>query len=277
MSEKDTEQPFSHKAPALNEGHPSNIDYAEERSILALHSPVMREQSEPRDGSEPLSLWLVGFCFVVLFWGGMYLGQYSAGFGSSAFDERVGAPMYLGGTASGMAPSANSALSKADDPIARGKRLFVANCASCHQSTGLGQPGVYPSLHGSNVVNGGGGHLVRLVLFGAQGPWTAKSGQYNNAMTAWGSALNDKQISQILSYIRQDFENSAPPITPEQVAAIREAEKSRRTPWTYDELMATPDELPEPADPNGSSPTSQPARGENPASLESTIVVQADS
>lgn len=260
MSEKDTDQPLPPDAPLPEEEEERNVDYTEDKSIQTIHSAVLREQAEPVDGAEPLSLWLVAFCFLVLFWGGLYLGQYSAGFQATAFDERAGGPLVFGGGGPVAAAGGGAAAApKADDPIARGKRLFVANCASCHQATGLGQPGVYPSLHGSTVVNGGGGHLVRLVLHGAQGPWTAKSGQYNNAMTAWGPALTDKQIAQILTYIRQDFGNSAGPITPEQVAAIREAEKSRRNPWTYDELMATPDDLPAAPAPAGDGGAGQPA------------------
>ena len=40
-------------------------------------------------------------------------------------------------------------------PAERGKKIFSANCATCHQTNGLGVAGQYPPLAGSEIVNGG--------------------------------------------------------------------------------------------------------------------------
>ncbi len=211
-----------------------NIDYSEHQSVREIHAAAAREKPEPQDGAEPISLWFVTFCFLVLFCGGYYLGAHSGGFRADVYNELPA--VSLSGGAGVAAP-------KQDDPVARGKKLFVAYCASCHQATGLGQPGVYPSLAGSEKVNGEGGRLVRIVLHGAVGPWQAKSGQYNNAMAAWGIPLTDKKIAQILTYVRQDFGNTAGAISEDQVAAVRTTTAARKTPYSFEEIMAEPDQL----------------------------------
>ena len=65
-------------------------------------------------------------------------------------------------------------LSQAD----RGKKIFSANCAVCHQPNGLGAAGQgYPPLAGSEIVNGGSKRVGMIVLKGLQGPITVKGVQ----------------------------------------------------------------------------------------------------
>ena len=51
----------------------------------------------------------------------------------------------------------------ADDPnkvwteaelVARGEKVYAANCVACHQANGKGVPGAFPALDGSKIVNG---------------------------------------------------------------------------------------------------------------------------
>ncbi|MFP3693624.1 c-type cytochrome, partial [Burkholderia sp. SIMBA_048] len=51
----------------------------------------------------------------------------------------------------------------ADDPnkewteaelVARGEKVFAANCVACHQANGKGIPGSFPALDGDKVVLG---------------------------------------------------------------------------------------------------------------------------
>jgi mono/diheme cytochrome c family protein len=50
-----------------------------------------------------------------------------------------------------------------------GGPLFTAKCAACHQSTGLGIPGVFPPLAGSEWVLGSAKVLVQIPLHGITG------------------------------------------------------------------------------------------------------------
>ena len=158
---------------------------------------------------------------------------YSGGFRADVFDENqvTYGPVQAAG-------------SNAPNPIAIGRRLFTANCASCHQATGLGVPGQYPPLVASEFVLSQAGygenHLVKIILGGLQGPVTVKGVTYNNVMPAWKDQLKDEQVAAILTYIRQEWGNAAGPISKEGVAAMRTESGSRPTPWTVDELRAIP-------------------------------------
>ena len=50
--------------------------------------------------------------------------------------------------------------------VSDGSRLYIANCAACHQATGMGVPGTFPALAGSKVVNGPKEEQIALVLNG---------------------------------------------------------------------------------------------------------------
>jgi mono/diheme cytochrome c family protein len=124
-----------------------------------------------------------------------------------------------------------------------GKRLFTANCVACHQATGQGVAGQFPTLVGSEWVLGGDwhgdNHLVKILLHGLQGPIQVKGDTYNGAMPPW-KQLKDDQIAMILTYIRNEWGNSAPPITAEQVAKVREETAAQTEPYTQNQLKAIP-------------------------------------
>jgi len=91
-----------------------------------------------------------------------------------------------------------------------GAELFDGNCSPCHQETGEGVSGVYPSLAGSPTVLGDAGALVRWVLRG-QRPVSMPLGRYNTAMPKFGW-LNDADAAALLTYLRSSFGNRAPPV-----------------------------------------------------------------
>lgn len=205
---------------------------AEERySIDQLHQAVMREKNDPEEGMEPIPLWIVALCGLAIFAGGLYMGKYNGGFRGDVFNENqvVFGPVAASGP-------------KQIDPIALGRRLFTANCASCHQAGGGGVPGQYPTLHGTEQVNGAPSRLIKMVLNGLQGPIEINGTIYNGNMPAQKDILKDEQIAYILTYIRQEWGNTASPIAPEAVAYVREKVKDRRQAWTWPELQQIPDE-----------------------------------
>jgi len=125
-----------------------------------------------------------------------------------------------------------------------GQSLFQKNCAVCHQANGLGIPRLYPPLAGSEwVVTGsswqGDNHLALVILGGLQGPVTVKGQIFNASMPPW-NILGDEEIASVLTHIRSEWGNAAPPITPEFVRALREETRTRRAPWTQAELEALP-------------------------------------
>jgi mono/diheme cytochrome c family protein len=162
---------------------------------------------------------------------GFYLDRYSGNFSATAYNEEAG----------GQGISAP----KPVDPLVLGKKQFNSACVTCHQATGLGLPGTYPPLAGSEWVNGSEERLIRIVLHGLGGEVQVQGKTYNGAMPSFGkvpgSGYNwrDDQIAAVLSYVRQEWGNKAPAISTEKVAALR-AQIQRSQPWTAAELQALP-------------------------------------
>lgn len=206
---------------AAGEGFVGESDRTDVRYI---HAPIMRELAEPRDGYEPIPLWLVFFFMGLMAWGGWYLGTYNGGWRSDVYDHDPAARL----AAAGGEP-------EQVDPVKLGRRLYTS-CRACHQSDGQGLAGNYPPLVGSERVLGPPESLARILLHGLEGPIVVKGESYNNVMPGWGQQYDDEQIAAILTYIRQEWGNSAPAVEPETVARVRERHSGRSAPWSDSEL-----------------------------------------
>jgi len=97
-----------------------------------------------------------------------------------------------------------------------GERIYSGNCIACHQPTGLGIPGVYPSLAGSPVVLGDPAELARWVIRG-QRPASMPVGRYPTQMLQFGW-LKPADAADLFSYLRSSFGNSAAPVDAAEVA-----------------------------------------------------------
>ncbi len=221
----------------------------EEKIVFAnppVSGPVARELPEPQSGDEPLPPWLVVVFFAFVFGGGLYLAYFSGGFQSNVFNPVPAAP-------------AAAKVAGPVDPKIIGKRVFTQNCVICHQATGLGIPGQFPPLVGSEWVLGsdwhGDSHLVSTLLKGLQGPVEVKGVTYNNAMPTWAQ-LTDEQIAAVLTYIRSEWGNDAPPIPVDYVTKIRAKITTRTEAWLQKDLQAIPPEKVPAA-----SPAASPAQG----------------
>jgi len=101
-----------------------------------------------------------------------------------------------------------------------GKIVYMQFCLSCHMENGEGVPGLYPPLSQTKYVLGDKEWLIKNVLLGQQGPIEVKGEHYNNIMTKL-DFLRDKQIAEVLTYVRSNFGNNASPVTEEEVRAVR--------------------------------------------------------
>ena len=79
-------------------------------------------------------------------------------------------------------------------------------------------------------------------------------------MPPWAQ-LKDSDIAGILTYIRSEWGNNAPPITEEFVAKVR-ASTDRKDPWTMKDLKAIPAEK---ISAGGAAAPAAPAAPANPA------------
>ena len=208
---------------------------ASDETIQSVHAVLLREKSEPSEGYAPLPLFLLALLSALVFFSGIYMGRYSGGFDPLVYDESIHVPR--GGHAgdSGEAPAPA-------DPVKVGKRLFTTVCATCHQPSGTGVPGVYPPLAGSEWVNGTEERVVRILLSGLNGPVTVRGTQFSAAaMPSFGpsGAYNwrDDQIAAVLTYVRQEWGNHGGPVTPEKVAALRAVMSTHTSACTQAELL----------------------------------------
>ncbi len=175
----------------------------------------------------PLIMLFV-FSGLILF-AATYLNRYGGHFNATVYDET-------------QLPSKGGAAEAPINPIQLGNRLFhqATACVSCHQATGLGLPGAYPPLAGSEWVNGPEDRVVSIVLYGLQGQVHVKGMVFSAAaMPAFGpSGFNwsNDQIAAVLSYVRQEWGNKSPAISADTVASIRQKDGNRGA-WSEADLL----------------------------------------
>ena len=236
----------------MNEGTPhperrvrQGMDYGETEDVQQVHAAIQREKTEPRVGLEPLSIWLIAIYGLAIFFGGSYLGRYAGDFSAEGLDPQAG--MAAGGRNTG--PQDKQQVAAELTPFERGKKIYSANCATCHQPNGQGVAGQYPPLAGSEWVLGSTKRLGMILLKGAEGPMTVKGQQYGSAvMQPWEKTLNDQKIADVLTYIRQDWGNNAGSVAAEGIGALRKEIAGRQALYREPELKEVPDDAGLPGD-----------------------------
>jgi putative membrane-bound dehydrogenase-like protein len=118
----------------------------------------------------------------------------------------------------------------------RGQAVYSKTCIACHGPEGKGVPMAFPPLDGSQRLTGEPTLPVRIVLHGLHGPLEAGGQKFNNIMAPLGGSLNDAEIADVLTYVRQSWGNDAPPVGADVVASQRAKHAARTTPWTIGEL-----------------------------------------
>jgi mono/diheme cytochrome c family protein len=106
------------------------------------------------------------------------------------------------------------------ETMSHGQAVFVANCSSCHLEPGAGTPRAYPDLAGDTLVVGRSPETVtRIVLQGAQSARTANA-PISYSMPGFG-ALTNRDVADVVTYIRNSWGNRANPVSVSQVKSIR--------------------------------------------------------
>lgn len=95
-----------------------------------------------------------------------------------------------------------------------GEQVYMANCAACHQPTGMGLPGVFPALKGSPIVLGDIKDHIDVVIHGRPG----------TAMQAFAKQLSIKQLAAVITYKRNAWGNdTGDVIQPSQIQTALDA------------------------------------------------------
>ena len=125
----------------------------------------------------------------------------------------------------------------------RGSEIFQkeSHCATCHLTTGQGSGVVYPPLVGSPWITGSEERLIKLALHGMWGKMQVRGKIYDPArgvppMTAFRDLLNDKEIADVLTFVRNTWGNKASPIDAKTVSRVRAESSDRTTFWKPEEL-----------------------------------------
>jgi cytochrome c oxidase subunit 2 len=100
---------------------------------------------------------------------------------------------------------------KLEDLVARGEKVYAANCAACHQASGKGA-GPIKAVDGSPVVLDADKTKQIAVLL---------NGQANGAMPAW-KQLSDTEIAAVITYTKNSWSNKTGQLVqPADVLAAR--------------------------------------------------------
>lgn len=186
-------------------------------------APEVEPVSEPT----AVPMWLIMAMLVVLFLGAWYYDVR----GGWLFDKSVYGPYKN-------APEAFQPPPPDGPDLKRGRALFEQHCAVCHNNDGAGKPGQAPPLVGSEWVNAKGvNRIIRIPLVGLTGPIKVKGVDYSLSMVGLGGGLTDKDVSDILSYIRKNFGPDASVVTEDQVKKVRAEVGNRSLQYTADELL----------------------------------------
>jgi mono/diheme cytochrome c family protein len=192
-------------------------------------------ETEPVSTQTTVPMWLFVCVFVLLCLGAVYFDARGGWFDARVYGPYTELPEDL------QPPPP-------DGPDLRpGKAIYNMACSTCHQANGLGSTANNaPPLVGSEwVLAEGPNRIIRIVLNGLQGPIEVAGKQYGaGVMTEFKGALTDQAIADVLTFIRMnpEWSHKGTPVTPEQVAKIRELTKDRGSVnWTAAELLKVPE------------------------------------
>ena len=90
-----------------------------------------------------------------------------------------------------------------------GERLFLENCAECHQEDGEGIPNIYPSLADSELVLGSGADVALVLIIG------------RGEMPSFNGVFSDEEMAYVVNYLRSVFSNIDKPISAKTISLLR--------------------------------------------------------
>lgn len=131
---------------------------------------------------------------------------------------------------------------KARESFVRGKAIYAKDgyCSTCHQPDGGGlSASSFPPLANTKWVIGNEERLIKLVIKGIQGPMEISGKNYPGQvpMTPFGGLLNDQELADVLTYVRNSFGNQASVVTPEKVKEVRAGIKDKTGFYSPEELL----------------------------------------
>ena len=195
---------------------------------------VTADASEPKAMRRDVPVWLLILLLLLIYWAMLYFDQHGGWFSQEVYS-----------------PSRSEAEIASYQPLTegpnlgRGKMVFESVCGLCHNNDGMGKPNQAPPLAGSEWVLGSPERLIRIPMYGLNGPITVKGQpmEFPAGMLAVGASLpeHEDDVAAVLSYIRQAWGNKASAVSPDQVRAVVKEVGNRPQPFAPKELMELPE------------------------------------
>ncbi|MDU0355340.1 cytochrome c [Paraglaciecola aquimarina] len=118
------------------------------------------------------------------------------------------------------------------------EKAFKGLCSTCHGADGKGGGSqatpIAPSFYRNPRVTGNKAQLINLVLAGMQGPINGKT--YAGGMMPSIASNGEQYVADVLTYIRNEFDNQASVITKRDVEMVQQTNTGRSNMWTDEEL-----------------------------------------
>jgi mono/diheme cytochrome c family protein len=104
---------------------------------------------------------------------------------------------------------------------------YEVNCSACHGLQGEGIKSMIPAFAGNNAIMADDAtNLIRAMLVGARTVATHDK-PTGAGMPSFEWKMDDRQIAETLTYIRNTWGNAAAPVRPEDVAKMRQTLAAR--------------------------------------------------
>lgn len=221
---------------------PSKPDLEESVNVTEAHDRVVRgaaaaarENKLKENGAEPVSLTVMVLCAIPLLSAGWALGNAGTLF-SYKDTVKDGYVRVIPADDEATGPPPKEALAAY---MAKGAKLY-SKCSGCHGPDGKGDGNAYPSLAGSEWVNGETERLAMIILNGLGGP--ASTGKTYGVMPAQGAGMKGEDLAAIMTYVRNSFGNKTGDVVTKQMGAagleISNARPKVGTAVTGEELTA---------------------------------------
>jgi mono/diheme cytochrome c family protein len=224
---------------------PSKPDLDESINVTQAHGKISREPAATArekqladTGHEPISLWVIAACGLSLLIAGAVLGKSGTWFDYKALVQEG----YVRKPAPGegdTGPKPKTALAAFG---ARGGKIYSAKCGGCHGSEGKGDGVNYPSLAGSDWVNGDTQKFAMVILNGLQGPTSNGKVYGAGVMPAQGAGMSPEDLATLMTFVRNSFGNTVGDVvSPEMAKNAMDISAARETPGssvTAEELTA---------------------------------------
>ena len=204
----------------------NNSNELHDDAIQEIHQNLIKNKELPKEGFSFLPIALIFLFAGVCFWGGIHIVTQGGEFRWDGYH-----PDFV---------AKDEALSIPEKSLFEiGEKVFLAQCAQCHQVDGQGIAGVYPPLVDSKWVLDHQEVLARILINGMNGKVIVLGKTYNGNMPAFGPSglnLKPKQIAGVLTYIRQEWGNDGSEVTEDTMKNYMAMYNARTTPWTSEEL-----------------------------------------